>query len=31
MRDRIESVDGTLEIRSAPGTGTSVIGRISRP
>jgi signal transduction histidine kinase len=31
MRERIESVDGTLEIRSVPGTGTSVIGRITRP
>jgi signal transduction histidine kinase len=31
MRERIEAVDGTLEIRSAAGAGTSVIGRISRP
>ncbi len=31
MRERIESVDGTLEIRSVPGAGTSVIGRISDP
>jgi signal transduction histidine kinase len=31
MRDRLEAVDGTLEIRSVPGTGTRVIGRISQP
>jgi len=31
MRERIEAVDGTLEIRSVPGAGTSVIGRISPP
>ena len=29
MRERIEAVDGTLEIRSVPGAGTTVIGRIS--
>ena len=31
MRDRIESVGGTLDIRSKPGKGTSVIGRVGRP
>jgi signal transduction histidine kinase len=31
MRERIEAVDGTLEICSVPGAGTSVIGRISHP
>jgi signal transduction histidine kinase len=31
MRDRIEAVGGTLDIRSAPGQGTSVIGKIPRP
>jgi signal transduction histidine kinase len=30
MRARIESVAGTLEIRSDPGVGTSVIGRVGR-
>jgi signal transduction histidine kinase len=29
MRDRLEALGGALELRSAPGTGTSVIGRIS--
>ena len=28
MRDRMASVGGELEIRSAPGTGTTVIGTI---
>jgi len=31
MRERIEAVDGTLEIRSVPGAGTRVTGRISHP
>jgi signal transduction histidine kinase len=28
MRDRVEAVGGTLEIRSEPGIGTSVLGRV---
>lgn len=28
MIDRLEAIDGTLDVRSAPGEGTSVIGRI---
>jgi signal transduction histidine kinase len=28
MVDRVEAIGGALEIRSAPGTGTSVVGRI---
>ncbi len=28
MTDRVEAIGGTLEIRSAPGKGTSVVGRI---
>ena len=28
MRDRLEALGGTLEIRSAPGDGTTVMGRI---
>jgi signal transduction histidine kinase len=31
MHDRIEGVNGTLDIRSAPGNGTIVIGRIPNP
>jgi signal transduction histidine kinase len=31
MRDRIEAVGGTLDIRSSPGHGTSVIGSIASP
>jgi signal transduction histidine kinase len=31
MRDRIQAVGGTLDIRSAPGNGTSVIGNIPNP
>jgi signal transduction histidine kinase len=31
MRDRIEAVGGTLDIRSAPGRGTSVVGTIPDP
>jgi len=28
MADRLAALDGTLEVRSAPGTGTTVIGRV---
>ena len=28
MSDRLEALDGSLEIRSAPGAGTSIIGRL---
>lgn len=28
MRDRLEALDGTLEIESSPGRGTTVIGRV---
>lgn len=28
MADRIDAVNGTLEVRSAPGQGTTVSGRI---
>jgi signal transduction histidine kinase len=31
MRDRMEAVGGRLDIRSTPGVGTSVIGRIAHP
>jgi signal transduction histidine kinase len=31
MRDRIEAVGGTLDIRSGPGQGTSIIGSIASP
>jgi signal transduction histidine kinase len=31
MRDRIEAVGGTVDIRSTPETGTSVIGNIANP
>jgi signal transduction histidine kinase len=31
MRDRIEAVGGTLDVRSTPGQGTSVIGSIASP
>jgi signal transduction histidine kinase len=31
MRDRIEAVGGTLDIRCAPGHGTRVSGRIASP
>jgi signal transduction histidine kinase len=31
MRDRVEALDGTLEIESAPGSGTTVRGRIPIP
>jgi signal transduction histidine kinase len=31
MRDRIQAVGGTLDIRSAPRNGTSVIGNIPNP
>jgi signal transduction histidine kinase len=31
MRDRMEAVGGRLDIRSTPGEGTSVIGRIADP
>lgn len=31
MTDRIEALDGTLEIRSQPGAGTTVVGRIPSP
>jgi signal transduction histidine kinase len=31
MSDRIEAVGGRLEVRSAPGEGTTVVGRISVP
>jgi signal transduction histidine kinase len=30
MRERIEQIGGTLEIRTAPGQGTGVIGRLPR-
>jgi signal transduction histidine kinase len=28
MADRIEVIGGTLEVRSAPGRGTSITGRL---
>ena len=28
MRDRLEALDGSLEVRSAPGHGTTVVGKI---
>jgi signal transduction histidine kinase len=28
MSDRLAALDGTLEVRSAPGAGTTVIGRV---
>ena len=28
MADRVDSIGGTLEVRSSPGSGTSVIGRV---
>jgi signal transduction histidine kinase len=28
MADRVAALDGTLEVRSAPGAGTAVVGRI---
>ena len=31
MRERLEAVGGTLNLHSAPGEGTRVIGRIKRP
>jgi signal transduction histidine kinase len=31
MQDRLEAIGGTLMIRSAPGTGTTVAGRIPVP
>jgi signal transduction histidine kinase len=31
MHDRIEAVGGRLEVRSRPGTGTVVVGRIPPP
>jgi signal transduction histidine kinase len=31
MRDRIEAIGGTMEVRSSPGIGTSVIGHIPNP
>ncbi|MDX1660076.1 MAG: ATP-binding protein [Nitriliruptorales bacterium] len=31
MRDRLDTVDGTLEVRSRPGSGTVVRGRIPKP
>jgi signal transduction histidine kinase len=31
MSDRLAALDGTLEVRSAPGAGTTVIGRVPLP
>jgi signal transduction histidine kinase len=31
MADRLEAIGGTLEIRSSPGSGTSVMGRVPVP
>jgi signal transduction histidine kinase len=31
MRDRIEAVGGTVEIRSTPATGTTVVGNVPNP
>lgn len=28
MADRIDAIGGSLEIRSAPGAGTTVLGRV---
>jgi len=28
MRDRLEALGGSLDVRSTPGTGTTLIGRI---
>jgi signal transduction histidine kinase len=28
MADRIDAIGGSLEIRSAPGEGTTVVGRV---
>jgi signal transduction histidine kinase len=29
MRDRLDAIGGTLEVRSQPGRGTTVTGRVS--
>jgi signal transduction histidine kinase len=31
MADRVEAVGGTLEVRSRPGAGTTVLGRVPKP
>ena len=31
MRDRIDAVHGTVDVRSTPGRGTSVVGTVTRP